>query len=36
VRIEIRILSPSMWVAETCTHIDGQEIQVQSYRFTRP
>jgi hypothetical protein len=35
VRIEIRISSPSMFVAETYTHIDGKEVQVQSYRFTK-
>jgi len=34
-RVEIRVSSPSMWVAEAYTHIDGKEVQVQSYHFTR-
>ena len=34
-RVEIRVSSPAMWVAEAYTHIDGKEVQVQSYRFTR-
>jgi len=36
VRVEIRIMGSSLWVAETFTLIDGQEVKVQSYRFTRP
>lgn len=34
-RVEIRIGSPSMWVAEAYIHLDGKEVQVQSYRFTK-
>ena len=34
-RIEIRVSGSAMWVADTYTHIDGREVQVQSYRFTR-
>ena len=34
-RVEIRVSSPAMWVADAFTHIDGKEVQVQSYRFTR-
>jgi len=34
-RFEIRIAGPAMFVAETFTLIDGKEVQVQSYRFTR-
>ncbi|MFV2072003.1 MAG: glycine zipper domain-containing protein, partial [Thermoanaerobaculales bacterium] len=36
IRVEIRAVSPSLWVAETFTLIDGREEKVQSYRFTRP
>ncbi len=35
VRVEIRVSGPAMFVAETFTLIEGQEVQVQSYRFTR-
>ena len=35
VRVEIRISSPAMFVADTYTLIDGKEVQVQSYRFTK-
>ena len=34
-RVEIRVSGSAMWVADTYTHIDGKEVQVQSYRFTR-
>jgi hypothetical protein len=36
VRVEIRTSGAALWVAETFTHIDGKEMQVQSYRFTKP
>ncbi len=36
VRVEMRIMGPSLWVAEAFTLIDGREEKVQSYRFTRP
>jgi len=36
VRIEMRSSGASMWIAETFTHIDGKEVQVQQYRFTKP
>jgi hypothetical protein len=29
------VLGATMWVAEAYTHIDGKEVLVQSYRFTR-
>ena len=35
VRVEIRSLDIDTWVAETYASVDGQSIQVQSYRFTR-
>jgi hypothetical protein len=35
VRVEIRSLDIETWVAETYSSVDGQSIQVQSYRFTR-
>jgi uncharacterized membrane protein len=35
-RIEVRIVSPSLWIAETYTFIQGAEEKVQTYRFTRP
>ncbi len=35
-RIEVRIVSPSLWIAETYTFIEGAEEKVQTYRFTRP
>ncbi len=35
VRVEIRVSGSAMWVADTFTHIDNSEVQVQSYRFTR-
>ena len=35
-RIELRIVSPSLWIAETYTFIEGAEEKVQTYRFTRP
>jgi hypothetical protein len=31
-----RIVSPSLWIAETYTFIEGVEEKVQTYRFTRP
>ena len=34
-RVEIRTTGAAMWVADAYTHIDGQEVLVQSYRFTR-
>ena len=36
VRVELRIVGSSLWVAETFTLIEGREEKVQSYRFTRP
>ena len=36
VRIDLRIIGPTLWIAEAFTMIDGQETKVQSYRFTRP
>lgn len=35
VRVEIRSLDVATWVADTYSSIDGQSVQVQSYRFTR-
>jgi hypothetical protein len=35
-RIEVRIVSPSLWIAETYTFVEGAEEKVQTYRFTRP
>ena len=35
VRVELRIASPVMFIADTYTLIDGKEVQVQSYRFTK-
>ncbi|HXV75156.1 MAG TPA: hypothetical protein VD788_02480 [Candidatus Polarisedimenticolaceae bacterium] len=35
VRVDLRISSPKLWVVETYTLIDGKEVQVQSYRFSR-
>ena len=35
VRLEIRSSGPSLFTAETYTHIDGEEVLVQSYRFIR-
>ena len=35
VRLELRISTPSLWVAEAFTHIDGEEVLVQSYRFMK-
>jgi len=35
VRVEIRSLAIETWVAEAYASVDGQSIQVQSYRFTR-
>ena len=35
VRVEIRSLDIATWVADTYASVDGQSIQVQSYRFTR-
>jgi hypothetical protein len=32
----MRIVSPSLWIAETYTFIEGVEEKVQTYRFTRP
>jgi hypothetical protein len=34
-RIELRISGTNLVVAETYTMIDGKEVQIQSYRFTR-
>jgi uncharacterized protein YjbJ (UPF0337 family) len=34
-RVEIRVSGNNMWVAETFTFIDGKEVMIQSYRFTR-
>lgn len=34
-RMEVRIASPAMFIADTYTLIDGEEVQVQSYRFTK-
>jgi hypothetical protein len=34
-RVEIRVSGNNMWVAETFTFIDGEEVMIQSYRFTR-
>jgi hypothetical protein len=36
VRIEIRMIGPTLWIAEAFTMIDGEETKVQTYRFTRP
>jgi hypothetical protein len=36
VRVEFRIASPSLVVAEAFTLQDGKEVQIQQYRFTRP
>lgn len=35
VRVEIRISGSSLWVAETYTLVDGKEVKIQSYRFTK-
>ena len=35
VRVEIRSLDLETWVANTYSSVNGQSIQVQSYRFTR-
>ena len=35
VRLEIRVTSPMIWVAEAYTHINGRETLVQTFRFTR-
>ena len=35
VRVEIRSLDLGSWIAETYASVDGQSIQVQSYRFTQ-
>lgn len=35
VRVEIRSLDIETWVAEAYAIVDGQSIQIQSYRFTR-
>ena len=34
-RVEVRVSGAAMWVAEAYTHIEGEEVLVQSYRFTR-
>lgn len=34
-RVEIRVSGNNMWVAETFTFLDGKEVMIQSYRFTR-
>jgi hypothetical protein len=36
VRVELRIVGSSLWLAEAFTLIDGREEKVQSYRLTRP
>ena len=35
VRVEIRSVDIASWVADTYSSVDGQSVQVQSYRFTR-
>ena len=35
VRVEIRSSGPSLFTAEAYTHIDGEEVLVQSYRFIK-
>jgi len=35
VRVEVRSLDFETWVAEAYSSMDGQSIQIQSYRFTR-
>ena len=35
VRVEIRALDITTWVAETYSSVEGQALLVQSYRFTR-
>jgi len=35
VRVEMRSLDTETWIAETYASVDGQSVQVQSYRFTR-
>lgn len=35
VRVEVRISGSNLWVAETFTMIEGKEVKIQSYRFTR-
>ncbi|WP_455212670.1 hypothetical protein [Kaarinaea lacus] len=35
VRVEVRISSSNLWVAETFTLIDGKEVKIQSYRFMK-
>ncbi len=36
VRIELRVSGSNLMVAETYTMIDGKEVKMQSYRFTKP
>ncbi|NIR60531.1 MAG: hypothetical protein GWO02_13965, partial [Gammaproteobacteria bacterium] len=35
VRVEVRVGSPSIFFADTYTHIEGEEVHVQSYRFMK-
>jgi len=35
VRVEVRISGSNLWVAETYTMVDGKEVKIQSYRFTK-
>lgn len=35
VRVEIRSVDIASWVADTYSSVEGQSVQVQSYRFTR-
>jgi hypothetical protein len=35
VRVELRIASPAMFIAEAFTLVDGKEVQIQQYRFTK-
>lgn len=34
-RVEVRVASPSIFVAESYVLLDGEEVQVQNYRFTK-
>ena len=35
VRVEVRSSGAALWIADTYSYVDGQETQIQSYRFTR-
>ena len=35
VRVEVRVATPSLWFADAFTRIEGEEVQIQSYRFTK-